>query len=68
MATKKPVELDARIVKIAKEEYADFEKYLPTIQDKAMFRRKQEEYWDKISARVREELSDGRTADDAVNG
>lgn len=57
------VAFDERIEKIIREEYADFEKYLPTAQDKAMYRRKQKEYWDKINARIKEELNDGRTAD-----
>ena len=56
-------ELDERIVKIIREEYSDFEKYLPTPQERAMYQRKQKEYWDRINARIKEELNDGRTAD-----
>ena len=62
MAGKK-MELDARIEKIVREEYSDFGKYLATPQDRAMYERKQKEYWDRINARVKEELNDGRTAD-----
>ena len=59
MATKKGLELDVRIEAIVKEEYADFEKYLPSLQDRMMYRRKQAEYWDKIRARLKEN-DDGR--------
>lgn len=59
-ATKKTFELDTRIESIVREEYAEFEKYLPTPQDRAMYRRKQKEYWDKINARLREGAIDGR--------
>ena len=62
MAGKK-VELDTRVEKIIREEYADFEKYFATPQERAMYQRKQKEYWDRINARIKEELNDGRTAD-----
>ena len=65
--SKKPVELDARIQGIIDEEFADFLKYLPTLQDKKMYDRKRKEYWSKIAARIKEELSDGRTDDTAGN-
>ena len=58
--TKKTFELDTRIESIVREEYAEFEKYLPTPQDRAMYRRKQKEYWDKINTRLREGMIDGR--------
>ena len=58
--TKKTFELDTRIESIVREEYAEFEKYLPTPQDRAMYRREQKEYWDKINARLREGVIDGR--------
>lgn len=51
---KKGCELDSRIVAVIQEEYSDFAKYLPTPQDRAMFGRKVKEYWDKITARLRE--------------
>ena len=55
MATiKKGIELDARIEGVVKEVYDDFKKYLPTPQDRAMYDRKQKEYWDTIRARLRE--------------
>ena len=56
----KSFDLDVRIEEIIKEEYSDFKKYLPSKQDRAMYDRKQKEYWDKIRARVKE-LNDGRT-------
>ena len=67
MAVKK-LELDVRVKQIIDEEFSEFEKYIPSIQDIAMYRRKRKEYWDKVNARIREELNnnDGRT-DDAVN-
>ncbi len=64
--TKKGIEVDARIEAIVREEYAEFEKYLPMAQEKAMYRRKQNEYWDKIKARLKEELGNGR--DNAAAG
>lgn len=67
MAVKK-LELDVRVQQIIDEEFSEFEKYLPSIQDVAMYRRKRKEYWNKVNARIREELNnnDGRT-DDAGN-
>ena len=63
MANKKNFELDARVIQIIDEEFAEYERYLPTIQDVAQYRRKRKEYWTKINARIREELNDGRTDD-----
>lgn len=51
---KKGIELDERIIAVIQEEYAEFAKYLPTPQDRAMYFRKIKEYWDKITARLRE--------------
>ena len=64
MANKK-LELDMRIQQIIDEEFAEFENYLPTKQEVAMYRRKRKEYWTKVNARIREELNgnDGRTDD-----
>ena len=66
MANKR-IELDMRIQQIIDEEFAEYEKYLPTKQDIAMYRRKRKEYWGKVNARIREELNgnDGRTDDTA---
>ena len=61
---KKTYDLDVRVQKIIDEEFADFEKYLPTPQDRKMYERKRKEYWDKITVRLKEELGDGR-ADNA---
>ncbi len=63
MASKKNFDLDARVIQIIDEEFAEYEKYLPTIQDIAQYRRKRKEYWIKVNARIREELNDGRTDD-----
>ena len=67
MASKKPIELDARLEAIAKEEYSDFEIYLPSLQMKKLYQRKQKEYWDKIRARLKEGAIDGRTDDTAAD-
>ena len=64
--SKKPLELDARVQAIIDSEFADFGKYLPTPQDKQMYERKRKEYWSKIAARLKEDMSDGRTADDTA--
>ena len=66
--SRKPVELDARVQAIIEEEFADFGKYLPTPQDKQMYNRKRKEYWDRVSARIREELNDGRADDTGTGG
>ena len=68
MANKKFVELDARVQQIIQEVYADFLTYLPMPQDKNVYKRKQKEYMSIILARVKEELNDGRTADDPAAG
>lgn len=68
MANKKCVEFDARVQQIIQEVYADFLMYLPMPQDKNVYKRKQKEYMDIIIARIREELNDGRTADDPAAG
>ena len=60
---KKVLELDARMQKVIDEEFADYEKYLGTPQDVAMYRRKRKEYWTKITARLKEGTTDGRTDD-----
>jgi len=51
---KRGYELDSRVIAVIQEEYADFAKYLPTPQDRAMFSRKVKEYWEKITARLKE--------------
>ena len=68
MASKR-IELDMRIQQIIDEEFAEYETYLPTKQDVAMYRRKRKEYWTKVNARIREELNanDGRTDDAGSN-
>ena len=63
---KKPLELDARVQGIIDSEFADFGKYLPTPQDKQMYERKRKEYWSKIAARLKEDMTDGRAADDTA--
>ena len=70
MAAKKPtVEIDERIIKVLKEELSDFEKYLPSPQDRKMYERKITEYLDRTRARLREETqNDGRGIDDLPVG
>ena len=68
MAGKKNLELDARVQKIIDEEFAKYEKYIPNIQDVNVYRRKRKEYWDNVTARIKEENAiNGRTDDTAVN-
>ena len=66
MATKRGLELDERVRQIIDEEFADYERYLPNIQDVAQYRRKRKEYWDKVSARIKEDYSNGRTDESAI--
>ena len=47
--TKRCLELDARMQKVIDETFADFEKYLPSPQDIAMYRRKRQEYWEELA-------------------
>ncbi|MBQ6971576.1 MAG: hypothetical protein IJP86_04390 [Synergistaceae bacterium] len=69
MAVKKALELDAKVKQIIDEEFSDFEKYLPTLQDVRMYQRKRNEYWEKVSARIKESNeNNGRTDDTAANG
>lgn len=69
MAVKKALELDARVKQIIDEEFADFEKYMPTLQDTRMYQRKRKEYWEKVSARIKESNeNNGRTDDTVANG
>ena len=64
MASKKALELDERVRTLIDEEFSEYEKYLPSIQDIYQYRRKRKEYWDNISARLKEEaLINGRTDD-----
>lgn len=67
MASKKPLELDARLQKLIDDEFARYEKYLPSIQDVQQYQRKRKEYWESIIARITEEgLLNGRTDNVAV--
>ena len=67
LAVKKGLELDAKVQQIIDEEFADFERYMPTLQDIRMYQRKRREYWEKISARIKESSdSNGRTDDSAA--
>ena len=64
MASKKALELDERVRTLIDEEFSEYEKYLPSIQDIYQYRRKRKEYWDNISARLKEEaLMNGRSDD-----
>ena len=62
-AVKKGYELDSRVQKIIDEEFTDFEKYLKSPQDRKMYERKRKEYWDKITARLKEEVAVNGRAD-----
>ena len=67
MASKRGLELDERVRQMIDDEFADYERYLPNVQDIAQYRRKRKEYWEKISAKVKEDMSNGRT-DDSTAG
>lgn len=64
MPAKKTLEIDERIIKVLKEEFLDFEKYLPSPQDRKMYERKIGEYIDRMKARLKEDALDGRGIDD----
>ena len=67
MASKKALELDERVRTLIDEEFSEYEKYLPSIQDRAQYQRKRKEYWDNISARLKEDaLINGRTDDNTA--
>ena len=57
MASKKALELDARLQQIIDEQFGDYEQYLSSVQDVQQYRRKRKEYWEKINARLREEAA-----------
>ena len=62
MASKKALELDERLRKLIDEKFSDFEKYLPGPQAVNVYRRKRKEYWESISAKLKEEAEiNGRT-------
>lgn len=70
--------LSDKVKQIIDEEFADFEKYMPTPQDRRMYQRKRSEYWGNIAARLQElnalketNSNNGRTdstADDTAVG
>ena len=67
MASKKALELDERVRKLIDEEFSEYERYLPSIQDRAQYQRKRKEYWDNLSARLKEDaLINGRTDDNTA--
>ena len=62
----KGLELDARLKQIVDEEFSDFEKYMPTLQDVRMYQRKRNEYWERVFTRIKEEnLINGRAEETA---
>ena len=68
-ASKKTLELDPRLKAIIDEEFAKFDKFLPSPQEKKVYERKRKEFWDNISVRLKEEtISDGRTDDATAAG
>lgn len=68
MASKKVLELDERVRKLIDEEFSEYERYLPSIQDRAQYQRKRKEYWDNISARLKEDALINGRADDSNTG
>lgn len=66
MASKKALELDERLRKLIDDEFARYEKYLPSIQDVQQYQRKRKEYWENISARLKEEALINGRADDST--
>ena len=68
MASKKALELDERVRKLIDEEFSEYERYLPSIQDRAQYQRKRKEYWDNISARLKEDALINGRADDSNTG
>lgn len=68
MASKKALELDERVRKLIDDEFSEYEKYLPSIQEVHQYRRKRKEYWDNISARLKEEALINGRADDSNTG
>lgn len=68
MAAKKGMELDTKLQAVVDGEFAEFERYLPTPQDVAMYRRKRKEYWEKIATKLKEEANtDGRADSTQAN-
>ena len=67
-------ELGVELEKLIDETFAKYERYLPSPQDAAMYRRKRKEYLEEITAKLREEgasygRSDGGDAgNDGSNG
>ena len=68
MANKKALELDERLRKIIDDKFSGYEKYLPSVQDIAQYRRKRKEYWEEISAMLKEEAEINGRADDKPAG
>ena len=68
MGSRGNLELDARVQAIIDDEFAEFEQYLPNIQEVNVYRRKRKEYWDKVNGRLKEENAINGRTDDAVNG
>ena len=69
MANKKGYEIDERAWAIIMDEFSDFDKYLPTVQDQKVRARKFSEYKDKATVRIREEIIiNGRSDNTATDG
>lgn len=69
MGSKKALELelDERVRQIIDEEFADYERYLPGMQDVKQYQRKRKEYWEKVSTRIKESVENGRADEPAVS-
>lgn len=59
------LELHPRVKEIIDEEFADYEKYLPTAQDVRVYQRKRAGYWENVYARIKESNENGRADDTA---
>ena len=63
----KDLELDARVKQIVDEEFTDFEKYMPTLQDVRMYQRKRKEYWENTNTRVNEIIKERAINNGRIN-
>lgn len=53
--------------RIADEEFSDFEKYVPTLQDVRMYQRKRKEYWENTNTRVNEIIKERAINNGRIN-
>lgn len=53
--------------RVADEEFSDFEKYVPTLQDVRMYQRKRKEYWENTNTRVNEIIKERAINNGRIN-